>query len=321
MPRRRRRQRFDLHGKRNTVVVQSSHGERPFDELYPHMLIEDVGQRVMPLGTRYTERTFSVELVPASERLEALLADAFEPSGRDGLTDAACEFFRQTAELCMRYGRAIYEIVYLRDDDGELVELEFAFVPPRSITVDGDRYLQRVPEELAQQWDTPTEIRGSVTDLMILTPPIEGETIYRTLLALAEVGRPQLPDFVERQMLGEEDVGYSATDEILTKDLALAEVSRHIGWDMRAMFSGRDTFLEYYTTVRRLRFERFLVNFRTTLVEQLNRHLLEIGKVVGADGHLVLQGLPREEDIAAAEEALRHGKKDFKDLLEPFSPF
>jgi hypothetical protein len=321
MPRRRRHQRFDLHGKRNTVVLQSSYGERPFDEMYPHMLIEDVGQQVMPLGTRHTERQFSVDLVPASERFEALLADAFEPNGRDGLTDAACEFLRQTAQVCMHYGRAIYEIVYLRDDDGQIVELEFAYVRPRSITIDGDGYIQRVPEDLAQQWDVPTEIHGLAGDLMILTPPIDGEAIHRMLLALAEVGRLQPPEFVERQMLGEEDIGYSATDEILTKDLALAEVSRHIGWDMRAMFSGRDTFLEYHTTVRRLRFERFLANFRTTLVEQLNRYLVQIGKVVGEDGQLVLKGLPGEDDVAAAEESLQLGEKDFKDLLEPFSRY
>jgi hypothetical protein len=319
MPRRRRRQRFDLHGKRNTVILQTGYGEGPFDEMYPSMLIQDVGQQVMPLGTRWTERDFSVDLVPLSARFEELLADALEPDGRDGLTDAACEFLRQTAQLCMHYGRAIYEIVYLRDDDGQVAELEFAFVPPRSITIDGDSYLQQVPEELAQQWDVPTETRGPVSDLMILKPPIDGETIHRTLLTLAEVGRPQLPEFVEKQMLGEEDIGYSATDEILTKDLAIAEVSRHLGWDMRAMFAGKDTFLEYYTTVRRLRFERFLAQFRVTLVEQLNRHLVQVGEVIGEDGQLTLQGLPDEDAVAAAEESLRLGEKGFKDLLEPFS--
>jgi hypothetical protein len=319
MPRRRHRRRFDLHGKRNTVVLQSSYGEGPFDEMYPHMLIEDVGLQVMPLGTSHTEREFAVELLPASERFEALLAEALEPNGRDGLTDAACEFVRETAQLCMHYGRAVYEIVYLRDDDGELAELEFAYVPPRSITVDGSRYLQRVPEELAQQWEVPAEIRGPANDLMILTPPIDPQSIHRTLLALAEIGRPQLPDFVEKQMLGEEDVGYSFTEEILTKDLALAELTRDLGWDMRAMFAGRDTFVEYYTTVRRLRFERFLANFRSTLVDQLNRRLIDVGKVVGESGQLVLTGLPDEDDIAAAEESLRRGDKDFKDLLAPFS--
>jgi hypothetical protein len=319
LPRRRRRQRFELHGKRNTVVLQTGYGEGPFDEMYPHMLIEDVGQQVMPLGTRWTERSFSVDLVPASERFEGLLADAFEPGGREGLTDAACEFLRQTAQLCMHYGRAIYEIVYLRGDDGQVAELEFAYVPPRSISIDGDHYVQQVPKDLAEQWDVPSVIRGAVNDLMVLSPPIDGEAIRRTLRALAEVGRPQLPEFVERQMLGEEDVGYSAKDEILTKDLAIAEVSRDLGWDMRAMFAGKDTFLEYYTTVRRLRFERLLADFRSTLVEQLNRHLIQIGKVVGEDGQLTLKGLPGKDTVAAAEESLRLGKKNFNDLLEPFS--
>jgi hypothetical protein len=319
MPRRRRHHRPELHGQRKTVVLQSGYGEGPFDELYPHMLIEDVGLQVMPLGPRWTEREFAVALVPVSEAFEELISDALEPQGREGLTDAACQFMRETAQLAMQYGRAIYELVYLRDSEDAVAAIEFAYVPPRSITLGGDEYLQRVPEELAAQWDVPTEIRGPASDLMFFEPPIPASTIRRTLIALAEVGRPELPDFVEREMLGEASVGYSSTEEIRFKDLAMAEVSRDIGWDMRNMFTGRDTFLEYYTIVRRLRFERFLANFREHLISQLNTYLISIGEAVGETGQLVVSGLPTEADIAAAEISLQRGDRDFKEILEPFS--
>jgi hypothetical protein len=319
MPRWRRLRRPDLSGQRNTVVLQSGYGEGPFYELYPHMLIEDVGLRVMPLGTRWTEQDFAVELVPASERFEEMLAEALEPEGREGLTDAACHFIRETAPLAMHDGRAIYEIVYLRDESGAVAALDFAYVPSRSVSFDGDEYLQRVPEDLAKQWNVPTEIRGSARDLMVFEPPIKASTIQRMLLALAEVGRAQLPDFVEKQMLGEENVGYSPTEEIRFKDLALAEVSRDLGWDMRAAFTGNETFLEYYTIVRRFRFERFLARFRQRIIDQLNTYLSGIGAIVGESGQLVVRGLPTEADIDAAEISLRSGDRDFKDILEPFS--
>jgi len=319
MRRRRRLHRPELHGQRNTVVLQTGYGDRPFDELYPHMLIEDVGLRVMPLGLRWTEREFAVELVPSSERFEELLSEALEPDGREGLTDSTCHFVRETAQLAMRYGRAIYELVHLRDEDDGVAAIEFAYVPPRSITLEGDDYLQRVPDELAAQWDVPTEIRGPASDLMIFEPPIKASVIRRTLVALAEVGRPELPGFVEKEMLGEESVGYSSTEEIRFKDLALAEVSRDLGWDMRTMFTGQETFLEYYTIVRRLRFERFLARFRSNLVDGLNTYLASIGEAIGESGQLVLRGLPTEADIDTAEASLKRGDQDFKDLLEPFS--
>jgi hypothetical protein len=144
-------------------------------------------------------------------------------------------------------------------------------------------------------------------------------TVRRMLTALDEVGRPELPEFVEQEMRGEARVGYSTTEDIRFKDLALAEVSRELGWDMRNAFTGREIFLEYYTIVRRLRFERFLARFREQLIEKLNSYLLQIGEVVGERGQLALTGMPTEADVDAAMDSLERGDQDFKDLLAPFS--
>jgi hypothetical protein len=316
--RRRRRRDVELSGRRNTVVVPQ-YDRGPFDELYPHMLIEDVGLRIMPLGRRWTDRDFSVDLQPASERFEGLLSEALESGGYEGLTDAVCEFVRQTAQVIMHHGRAIYECVYLRDDSGTVAALDFDYVPPDSITIEGATYVQRVPAELAAQWDVATEIHGPASDLMVFDSPMQAKALHRMLLSLAEVGRPTLPEFAQKQMRGEENVGYSSTDEIRFKQLGLAEASREIGWDMRSMFSGDDYFLEYYAHVRRLRFERFLIRFRDRLIEQLNSHLVGIGEVAGERGHLTLRGLPTEAEVDAAEASLAQGDQSFKDLLEPFS--
>jgi hypothetical protein len=318
MPRRRRINRTDLAGQRNTVVVQA-YRDSPFDELYPHMLIEDVGLRIMPLGRRWTDRDFAVVLEPASGSLEELLSQALKPEGREGLTDALCEFVRETAQLVMHYGRAICELVYYRDENDVVAAIEFGYVPPDSITIEGAKYLQRVPAELAAQYEIATEIRGPASDLMIFDSPIQAPALHRMLMSLAEVGRPVLPDFVQKQILGEENIGYSSTDEILFTNLGLAEASRDVGWDMRSMFSKDDYFLEYYAIVRRLRFERFLIQFRDRLIDQLNSYLVGIGEIVGETGRLTVTGLPTDADVNAAEASLEHGDKDFKDLLEPFS--
>lgn len=318
MPKRRRINRTDLTGQRNTVVVQA-YRKSPFDEMYPHMLIEDVGLRIMPLGRRWTERDFAVVLEPASDRLEELVSQALEPKGREGLTDAVCDFVRETAQVVMHYGRAIFELIYYRDENDVIAAIEFGYVPPDSITIDGARYVQQIPAELAAQWEIATEISGPASDLMIFESPLQAPTLHRMLMSLAEVGRPVLPDFVEKQMLGEENVGYSSADDIRFTNLGLAEASRAVGWDMRSMLTSDDSFLEYYVIVRRLRFERFLIQFRDRLIDQLNSYLRAIGKVVGETGQLTLTGLPTEADVDTAEAALGRGDRDFKDILEPFS--
>jgi hypothetical protein len=316
--RRRRRQNFELSGKRNTVVVPQ-YDRGPFDELYPHMLIEDVGLRIMPLGRRWSDRDFSVELQPSSEKLEELLSDALESGGREGLTDAVCEFARQTAQVVMHHGRAIYECVYLRDEGGAVAALQFDYVPPDSITIYGDTYTQRISGELAAQWEIPTEIQGPANDLLLFDAPVDAQALHKMLMSLAEVGRPTLPDFVQKQITGEENVGYSSTDEIRFRQLGLAEASRDIGWDMRSMLAGDDYFLEYYAIVRRLRFERFLIRFRDRIIDQLNAQLVGIGEVLNESGRLVLKGLPTEADVDAAEASLAKGDQSLKGLLYPFS--
>jgi hypothetical protein len=318
MPKRRHHRSPNLHGSRHTVVIPGYDGGL-FDELYPRMLIEDVGLRIMPVEQRWTDRAFSVDLEPSSEHIESLLSAALDPGGHGSLTDAVCSFVRETAQTVMVYGRAIQESVFLRDEAGELAGIEFAYVPPDSITIDGGLYLQRVPADLATQWGIAREVRGPASTLMVFDSPLNPETLRRMLTSLAEVGRPVLPDFVEKQMLGEENIGYSPMDEIRFKQLALAEASREIGWDMRSMFSGDDYFLEYYAIVRRLRFERFLIRFRDRVIDQLNEYLGRVEDVIGAAVRLKLTGLPTGADVDAAEASLAAGPPSFRELLEPFA--
>jgi hypothetical protein len=154
---------------------------------------------------------------------------------------------------------------------------------------------------------------------MVFDSPMKTHALHRILMSLAEVGRPVLPDFVEKQMLGEENVGYSSTHDIRFQQLGLAEACRDIGWDMPSMFSKDDYFLEYHALVRRLRFQRFLISFRDRLIDQLNSYLVGVGEAIGETGQLTLTGLPTEADVDAAEASLERGDRDFKDLLEPFS--
>lgn len=310
-----------LDGKRTTALIPTPWGDRTVDELYPHMLIEDVNLQVIPLGKRWAKRDFDITLSPPSDEFASLIAEALEPGNYEGLTDAVCHFVREAAQTVMRDGRAVYELVYMRDEDGVIRAVEFAYVPPKSVERDGDSFIQRVPADVAAQWTIPTEIQVPATSLAFFEPPIKARKLRRMLEALATVNRPELLGFVEAQMRGEANFGYSATEAFRTQELASAEMTKEIGWDMRAAIAGRETFLEYYVIIRRLRFERFLMQFRNGLIDQLNNYVRSLGEAVGHPAELVVSGLPTESDVDAALASLETGDKDLNDILTPFQGF
>ena len=307
-----------LHGRRKTVVVPARPGPDVSNELYPHMLIEDIHLQVIPLGKNWSKRDFEIGLVPHSDELATLLAVGLEPDNYQGLTDAVCHFVREAAQTVMTRGRAVYEIVYMRDGTERIRAMEFAYVPPDSIERDGDLYIQRVPEEVANQWEISTTISVNADSLALFEGPLKPRKLRRLLEALAAVNRPELLDFVEAQMRGEDNVGYSTSEAFRTQELATAELTKDIGWDMRAAFTGRETFLEYYVIVRRLRFERFLLKLRQGLIDQLNRHVRALGEAIGHPAELVVSGLPTESTIDTATRSLEAGDGDFRDILAPF---
>ena len=172
------------------------------------MLIEDVHLQVMPLGKGWSKRDFDISLSPHSDEFASLVANALEPDNYQGLTDAVCHFVREAAQAAMTYGRAVHEVVRMRDGSETLRAAEFAYVPPESIERIGDECLQRVPVEIAAQWDIPVMIRVPADSIAIFEPPLKPRELRRMLEALAVANRPELLDFVEAEMRGEASVGY-----------------------------------------------------------------------------------------------------------------
>lgn len=319
MPRGSRQPIYELNGRRRTVLFQDDNTETRFSELYPYMLMEDVRLRVMPLGARFTEREISVDLEPASGSFENILSQAFHPDGPGSLTYSTCHFLSECSQIVMAFGRAVYEIVYLRDSTGTVARIEFEFVPPTSIEIGDDWAVQHIPAEIAAHREISAEIRIPRADVILFEPPFPTKKLKRMVDALAQVSRLDLPEFVGQELRGETKVGWSASEDVHFKTLAVAEVCREIGWDARGMF--REEFLEYYEIIRRLRFETFLALLRRSLLGSLNSALVSIGTVLGETGKLVVTGLPTEDDVLSARRRLERGQSDLKAVIEPFSLF
>ncbi len=101
--------------------------------------------------------------------------------------------------------------------------------------------------------------------------------------------------------------------------LALAEAGKLIGWNARGLC--QEQTLEYYEIYRKLLFERFKIELRTSILGTLNKGLDKAGQKLGFSGQLEIEGLPTLKDIEAAQAHLAVGDQPFREIVEPFLGF
>ena len=101
-----------------------------------------------------------------------------------------------------------------------------------------------------------------------------------------------------------------------SQQLALAEAGKSIGWNARGLFN--ENMLEFYQLKRFLLFERFKIDFRTSILATLNNGLRLAGKEMGFTAKINVQGVPTIPDIEKANSELESGSKPFGDIIKPF---
>jgi hypothetical protein len=109
---------------------------------------------------------------------------------------------------------------------------------------------------------------------------------------------------------------YDFTEHRRSMNLALAEVGRIIGWTGRGTLN--HAALSFYWIQMQLRFERFKLQLRETLLGQLNAGLRRIEGVLGFSAEIKISGLPTNADIDEASEKLNTGQLAFTEVMKRF---
>ncbi len=289
---------------------------------YPHMLIEDVSLRIMPIGGR-SEGPFSVSIAPESEQVGQVIAAGISRRGSSGsreyLARATSDFFRDCAQTIMAFGEAIYEIVYLLDPEKEIaVSFELEFVQPRTVERRWGKLVQYVPADVAAEREVSQYVELSPERVLMFRPPqyVWG-TLERMMESLGVLSAPGVPDFALGQAgEGRPKIPFDIEVYQRTQKLALARATREIGWNGRGLL--QEPTSEYYSLHRELSFERFLINLRNEILSTLNEGLASAGHELSFSAQLVIEGLPTLGDVDAAQVALASGSRPFKDIMEPF---
>lgn len=268
-----------------------------------HMFTEDVHHGVIP----YTRQDkIEVALFPENAQAEELVADALrrKRSYRKHLDDAVVDFVRECTQTLMSFGKAQYEIVTERDAaSNEPVGFRLQWVMPYTIRRARGRWVQdlgpAVDEQRNRNRFLPVDISRIVT--FELPKSLTARKFLRIKKELAGIGVSLIPNFgLDPASL---PAGYDFTLFVNQRERALAAVTREIGWNGRGSMGKYMT--EYYYAARDIRFRRFLLSLRETILAKLNAVLAKQLQRFNAQGELRIAGLLTSADIDALESSLQ----------------
>lgn len=286
---------------------------------YLHMLAEDVGVGIMPIGGRSQRSGFKVRLTPQDGEVEELVILGLgDKHGADALAASVCDFVQSCARWIMTFGEAAVEILTLRQKDGneEVRCFDLAWVPPSSLLRVFGLVFQRVPRDARGEPSARRLIRIPKKRILTFRPP--KDISPRALRSITGRLRPLssiVPSFVREQLRGgDQTVHFDFARHARVSHLALAAITQPLGWNGRSILT--DQMLEHYWLRREIRFLRFQAGLRASILETLNRGLQRIGESLGFNARIDVAGLPSVAEVDVAEKELEEGKRPFKDVFE-----
>ncbi|MEK7647642.1 MAG: hypothetical protein AAB384_01220 [Patescibacteria group bacterium] len=231
------------------------------------------------------------------------------------LEDAICEFVRLAAHSLFSDGVAFYEIIYKKNDAGEIESFEFEHLQPYYLYRLGKNYYQ-----LVHWW----EARESHTRVQIIKIPAEKilridmpkgyggrRKAFYLLKRLYQLSKELIPQFQMDAMKVNENVGFDQSEFEKAKFLEIARLTKDFGWNQRSRSNKYIT--EYYQILRFLKQKKVEAAVRSHLInklnEVLNRPPLNLSVTV------TMENLFKVEDVEKQEELLKSGNVKFMDIF------
>ena len=284
-----------------------------------HMFPEDVSLGIMPIGGRSSRPDFKVTLCPADKAAKEIITAGL--NRRDygygnSLADSLYEFFRLlAADLCSAE-QAIFEIVYLEDQQtGKVIGFELAFIGENQIVEKRGLLFQSVPPEVARERNVPELIPLARENLMVFKAPADFEKELHDLRQnLAQLDKSRFPMMMLEATKKNAPYDFKAHERSMK--LALVEAVKPIGWNARGTFN--DCVLSYYWIHLSLTFEKFKIQLREAMLTTLNDGLERIGEKIGFKTQIKIDGLPTLADVDTASHNLNSGVMPFTEVMKTF---
>ena len=218
----------------------------------------------------------------------------------------------------MRYEKAVFEIVFLRDPETqEIVGCDLFEIDVRTLRFAGSKVFQTVPEKWAAERKVNTIIELDERRLAIFFLCHPTFRISSRQNKLSPDSAVPLSFAWGRAAQGNNQLGYDAKEHIRAEHLAIAAATRSTGWSANQNLY--ELFTEYYILRRRLVFERSVIALRESILCTLNKALGTIAAEFGTTVTLNISGLPTIDDANQAMKELAAGDRTFGSVLDDFS--
>ncbi len=177
-----------------------------------------------------------------------------------------------------------------------------------------DKGLSPLPDiRLRREWDCDggsNDRRGtsSLPSLLVRTTSPATSMARLAVERLQEVRLPPLPFDESGQWRPFDPQKFSATSARF-----IAEQTRDIGWLARGLLT--EYISSYYLVQRQVRFARFLMLFRSELLDVLNGWLHSLPTHLRLPRQLSVSGLPTDERLTEAEHRLQSGSTPFREIV------
>lgn len=303
----------------NQLSFRSSRNRRHRYHYYgtSSMFIEDMFSGIMPFMIYSgVKEKYPAKVEPVAPDKEAIIAQGL--SGRrhrTALGEGLCDFVRDTAHVLFQDGVAIYEIIYKKNESGEIESCSFELMDPYGLYRFLGNYYQfvswidakashtkvriiKIPKEKVLRIEFPKELGGR-------------RRINKILKRSWKLGQEIIPKFQMDAVEKQENVGFDLKGYMEAKYLEIATLTKELGWNQRQLSTNHIT--EYYALLRLLRQKKAEAIVReiifTKLNEVLNGPVLNFGTQVSMDNLFTIASI--DERI----KRLKEGNTTFMDLF------
>jgi len=232
---------------------------------------------------------FKIKLENKDDELEEKIVTSLEDELRypkDDLDGVLKDFIKTCASNILYFNECDYEIVFTDNNS-----FNFAKIPFNTLKNENGKKYQVIHDEIVDEMDlSNNKIELEYDKIISFKAPKEYniQEIMKKLFIISNLkNRKDWVFFTDANRQNKPSIEYLRYLE----KVAVANVTKDIGWNFRIEFTTEEFFLDHYYYHRFLLFQKFLTIFRESIIEEFNHALNIICKEVGFSNKIIIEGI------------------------------
>ena len=233
----------------------------------------------------------------------------------DDISEAVKNFIKKNWVIfnLLAYGKCWFEIVY-NDNDDFIFEL---INPGGVLKLTKNHIYQYIPKLIREEKNLPIFKKLSSQDIFCIElSPLLKKKLKGVLSELNSLSENLImPRFASSDLRNRSKfANFDQSWYNYQSNLRLARITKNTGWSCRSSLSGSTT--EYYNLDKRLRFNKFLIELRSCIIDDLNKGLKKINLKDWSYPELRIlnETSMTKKDVLEVEKLLKSGSVSFHDI-------